>query len=155
MLYMICLTKKRYLIMLSFSVKFGILMIHLMNMQTMPIFLQTLKTLCQITLISRLKWLKLKLQAHDKHFYATLSRFSVKTSFVTRLTRRMPLDATRCLPFRFILGLQWGSYYSIFSFICMFFRSLFVLLSFFIQPLCCLSFDLRVLITPLVYSNSS
>ena len=30
----------------------------------------------------------------------------------------------------------------------MFCRSLFVLLSFFIWPLCCLSFDLRILITP-------
>ena len=34
-------------------------------------------------------------------------------------------------------------------------RSLFVFLSFFICPLCCLSFDLRILITPLVSSNSS
>jgi len=38
----------------------------------------------------------------------------------------------------------------------MFCRSSFVLLSFFFCPLCCLSFfDLRILITPLVYSNSS
>ena len=49
---------------------------------------------------------------------------------------------------------QWGSCYSIFSFMCMFCRSLFVLLSFFFWPLCCLSFDLRILITPLVSSNS-
>jgi hypothetical protein len=35
-------------------------------------------------------------------------------------------------------------------------RSLFVLLSFFFWPLCCLSFfDLRILITPLVSSNIS
>jgi hypothetical protein len=60
----------------------------------------------------------------------------------------------------------------IFSFMCMFFRSLFVLLYFFFLtivlsvllrftdsdylfdifwPLCCLFFDLRILITPLVY----
>jgi hypothetical protein len=39
---------------------------------------------------------------------------------------------------------------------CMFCRSLFVLLSFFFWLLCCLSFfDLRILITPLVSSNSS
>ena len=39
---------------------------------------------------------------------------------------------------------------------CMFCRSLFVPLSLFLWPLCCLSFfDLRILITPLVYSNSS
>jgi hypothetical protein len=49
----------------------------------------------------------------------------------------------------------WGSCYSIFSFICMFCRSLFVLLYFF-PPLCCLFFvDIRILIAPLVSSNSS
>ena len=37
----------------------------------------------------------------------------------------------------------------------MFYRSLFVLLSFFFWPWCCLSFDLLHLITPLVSSNSS
>ena len=46
-------------------------------------------------------------------------------------------------------------FYSIFSFMCMFCRSLFVLLSFFFLPSWCLSFDLRILITPLVSSNSS
>ena len=40
-------------------------------------------------------------------------------------------------------------------FCVMFCRSLYVLLSFFFWPLCCLSFDLRILITPLVSSNSS
>ena len=49
-----------------------------------------------------------------------------------------------------------GSCYSFYSFICMFCRSLFVLLYFFFWPLCCLSlFDLRNMITPLVSSNSS
>jgi hypothetical protein len=38
---------------------------------------------------------------------------------------------------------------------CMFCRSLFVLLSFFFWPLCYLFFDIRILITPLVSSNSS
>jgi len=37
----------------------------------------------------------------------------------------------------------------------LFCRSLFVLLSFFFWPLCCLSFDLRFLITPVVSSYSS
>ena len=37
----------------------------------------------------------------------------------------------------------------------MFCSSLFVLMSFFFWPLDCLSFDLRILITPLVSSNSS
>ena len=55
----------------------------------------------------------------------------------------------------FTPSFQWGSCYSIFSFICMFCRSLFVLL-YFVLPLCCLFFfDIRILITPLVYSNSS
>ena len=40
--------------------------------------------------------------------------------------------------------------------LCMFCGSLFVLLSFFFQPLCCMSFfDLRILITPLVSSKTS
>jgi hypothetical protein len=47
----------------------------------------------------------------------------------------------------FTPGFQWGSCYSIFSFICMFCRSLFVLLSFFFWPLYCLFFDWRLLIT--------
>jgi hypothetical protein len=42
---------------------------------------------------------------------------------------------------------------SIFSFICMFCRSLFVILYFFLWPLCCLFFNLRILITSLVSSS--
>jgi hypothetical protein len=38
---------------------------------------------------------------------------------------------------------------------CMFCRLLFVLLDFFFLPLCCLFFDIRILIAPLVSSNSS
>jgi hypothetical protein len=46
--------------------------------------------------------------------------------------------------------------YSIFSFMCIFCRSLFVLLYLLFRPLCCLFFfDLSILITPLVSSNSS
>ena len=44
-------------------------------------------------------------------------------------------------------GFYCGSRYSIFSFMCMFCRSLFVLLYFFCWQLCCLFFDLRILIT--------
>ena len=56
----------------------------------------------------------------------------------------------------FTPGFQWGSCNSIFSFICMFCRSLFVLFYFFFWPLCCLFFfDIRFLITPLMSSNSS
>ena len=50
----------------------------------------------------------------------------------------------------------WGSCYLIFSFMCMFCKSLFVLLYFFLWSLCCLFFfDILILITPLVSSNSS
>ena len=64
-----------------------------------------------------------------------------------------------CLPPgtpEFTPGFQWGACYSIFSFMCMFCRQLFVLLSFFFCPLCCLFFfDLRILSIPLLSSNSS
>ena len=57
---------------------------------------------------------------------------------------------------QFIPDSWWGSCYSIFSFMCMFCRLLFVLLCFFFWPLCCLFFfDIRILITPLIASNSS
>jgi hypothetical protein len=50
---------------------------------------------------------------------------------------------------------MWGSWYSIFSSMCMLCRSLFVLLYFFFWPLCCLLFfDIRILIATLVSSNS-
>ena len=48
-----------------------------------------------------------------------------------------------------------GWCYSILSLMCMFCRSLFFLLYFFFWPLYCLSFELRILIIPLVSSNSS
>ena len=48
----------------------------------------------------------------------------------------------------FTPGFWWGSCCLIFSFMCMFCRSVFILLSFFFWLLCCLSFDLRILITP-------
>jgi hypothetical protein len=50
-------------------------------------------------------------------------------------------------------GFQWDSCYSIFSFMCMFVDRC---LSFVFWPLCCLFFfDVQILITPLVSSNSS
>ena len=80
------------------------------------------------------------------------------TWFVTRLTQWVPLVERNCLSFRStrVHRFWQGSCYSIFSFICMFFRSLFVLLYFFFWPLCCLFFFyIQILITPLVSSNSS
>ena len=81
------------------------------------------------------------------------------TGFVTRLTRRVPL-VDQELP---ILP-EHTSAPPVFSgvrvtrslVLCVFCRSLFVLLSFFFWPLCCLFFfDIRILITTLVSSNSS
>jgi len=43
---------------------------------------------------------------------------------------------------RFAPSFKWGSCYSIFSFICVCCRSLYILLSSFFWPLCCLSFHL-------------
>jgi hypothetical protein len=45
--------------------------------------------------------------------------------------------------------------YSIFSFMCMYCKSLLVRFSSFFTPLCCLSCDLSILISPLVSSISS
>ena len=56
----------------------------------------------------------------------------------------------------FTTDFKWCSCYSIFRFMCMFCRSLFVLLPLFFWPLCCLFFfDVRILITSLISSNSS
>ena len=81
--------------------------------------------------------------------------------FVTTLTRPVPLveQALHTLPEHRISppGFWWGSCYSIFSFICtcMFCRSLLVLLYFFFRPLWCLFFfNIWILITPLLSSNS-
>jgi len=81
------------------------------------------------------------------------------TGFVTSLTWRVSLVEQELLTLpehlsspRFLVGLC----YLIFSFMCMFCWSLFVLLYFFFWPLCCLFFfDIRILITLLVSSNSS
>ena len=56
----------------------------------------------------------------------------------------------------FLNGFQWGSCYPNFGLLCMFCRSLFVLLSFFYWSLICLFlFDLWILITPLISSKST
>ena len=63
------------------------------------------------------------------------------TVFVARLTRRVPLVEQELLSLsgapEFIPGFKWGSRYSIFSFMCMFCRSMIVLLYLFFWPLCC------------------
>jgi hypothetical protein len=85
-------------------------------------------------------------------------------TFFSRCSRKIYVHGSftctwNCLPFRstwvqprFLLG----SCYSIFSFMCIFCRSFFVLLYFYFWPLCCLFFfDVQILITPLVSTNSS
>jgi hypothetical protein len=88
-----------------------------------------------------------------------ITTFVLITEFVTRLTRRVPLVEQKLLTLpehlsspRFLVGFVLLDL----LFICMFCRSLFVLLYFFFWPLCCLFFfDIWILITPLVSSNSS
>jgi hypothetical protein len=77
-----------------------------------------------------------------------------------KITRRVPLVEQELLTLPEHLSsssvFSGGSCYSIFSFMCMFCRSLFVLLYFFFWPLCCLFFsDIRILITFLVSPNYS
>ena len=75
---------------------------------------------------------------------------------VTRLARWMPL-VDLILPEHLSSPPDFSGVHGTRSlvFCVMFFRSLFFLWSFFFWPLCCLSFDLRILITPLVSSSSS
>ena len=73
------------------------------------------------------------------------------TGFVTRLIRRVSLMEQELLTLPDHLSSP-----PVFSFICIFCRSLFVLLYFFFWPLCCLFFfDTRIMIAPLVPSISS
>ena len=71
---------------------------------------------------------------------------------------RQPVDGKILFKYSAVLicalipAFQWGSCYLIFSFLCMFYRSLFVHLYFFFWPLCCLFFfDIQILITSLLY----
>ena len=85
------------------------------------------------------------------------------TGFVTRLIQRVPLvynirstfEAETTYPSgapEFTPGFWRGSSYSVFSFMGMCCRSLFVLLCIFVWPMCCLFFlDIRILITSLWY----
>ena len=72
--------------------------------------------------------------------------------------RRATSGAGTAYPYRapwLSSGFWWGSRYSILSLVCMFYRSLFVLLHFFFWPLCYLFFfDIRIRITLLVSSSS-
>ena len=70
------------------------------------------------------------------------------------LTTKVMLVRTACLSGApaFTAGFQWGSCYSIFIFMC----NVLHIVGFFCWPLCCLSvFDLRILITCSVSTNSS
>ena len=90
---------------------------------------------------------------YQKHF---LSRISKTYQCSPKDFQIVPWTAHPSGAPKFTPGFKCGSCYSIFSFICMFSWSLFVLLYFFFWPLCCLFFfDVRILIAPLVSSNSS
>jgi hypothetical protein len=93
------------------------------------------------------------------HTSRSLPRSWLITGFVTRLTWRVPLVEQELLTLpehmSFTPGSYLGSCYLIVSFHCMFCRLLFVLLYFFFWPLWCLFFDVQILITSLVSSNSS
>ena len=86
--------------------------------------------------------------------------FSCVSVFIrarVRLTWRVPLveQELPTLPEHLSSSPAFGSCNSIFGFMCMFCRSLFVFLYFFLWPSCCLFFfDLRILIIPLLSSNS-
>ena len=84
----------------------------------------------------------------------------LNTGFVTRVTRRVPLveQELLTLPEHLISSPDFNGVYvaQSLAWCVVFCRSLFVLYSFFFWPLCCLSsFDLWILITPLVSSISS
>ena len=70
------------------------------------------------------------------------------TGFVTRVTRWVPHVEQGLLT----LSVHLSTCCSIFSLLC---NVLKIVLSFVFWPLCCLSFDLRLLITPLASSNFS
>ena len=90
----------------------------------------------------------------DNYIYRLVKLFFVKIRCFTDVTSGTGTAYPSGTP-EFTPSFQWGSCYSIFSFLCMFCRSMFALLSFFFWPLCCLSFlDLRILNTPLVSSSS-
>ena len=98
----------------------------------------------------------------NDHGYVPLvvntSRSFPNSRFVTWLARRVPLveQDLLTLPEHLNSPPVFSGVHVIFSFTCMFCRSLFVLLYFFFWPLCCLFFfDIRILIAPLVSSISS
>jgi len=105
---------------------------------------------CGILCVGELKWPRI---------CSTCSKyFPVLSSFMTyhRVCNKINTTGTTngagtAYPFgapEFTPSFKWVSCYSIFSFMYMFCRSLFVLLSFFFLPLCCLFFfGIRILIT--------
>jgi hypothetical protein len=89
-------------------------------------------------------------------------RFGIFVSQMTTCRKYFPILSSfisyhqLCNYINIIGDTLWSSCYSIFSFMFMFCRSLFVLLYLFFWSLCCLLFfDIRMLIAPLISSNSS
>jgi hypothetical protein len=91
----------------------------------------------------------------NNHTLLTLIAYTMITGFVTRLTRRVPLveQVLLTLPEHLSSPPVFSGVHVTRSLVLclMFCRSLFVLLSFFFWPLCCLFFfDIRIMITSLV-----
>ena len=86
-----------------------------------------------------------------------LSSFMIYHRVCNQINTTSRTESRNCASFwstRVHTRFQWGSCYSIFSFMCNVLQIVVCPVLFFL-PLCCLSFDLRILITPLVSSNSS
>ena len=91
---------------------------------------------------------KLKIEQHEPHWNQIWTQLFLKGKHVN----------CSCSIYDTVVLLLFTPSFSrvrvMFSFMCMFGRSLYVILSFFFWPLCCLFFDLQILITPLVSPSS-
>ena len=99
-----------------------------------------------------MEWPGLFTKAYYLHKVIFLSMISQPFGFITLMKYRLSSKLLFSLPNN---GHNISSCYSIFSFIFMFCRSLFVLSYFFFWPLCCLFlFDIQLLITSLWYLHT-
>jgi hypothetical protein len=89
------------------------------------------------------------------HLHYSETNIKVQTRFnFIQMMNYLPFRSTR-VHMHPLSGYYTGSCYSIFSLLCMFGKSLFVLLYFFFWPFCLFFFDLRILIIPLISSSGS
>ena len=122
------------------------------NWKNSKVSLGSSQNICLIFLIT-LKMLKTShVQTTDfRHFVFSRTRMRQQCTLILLLKQRVQLVEQELLTIPEHLSSS-----PVFSFMCLFCRSLFVLLSFFIWTLCCpFFFDIRILIIYLVSSNSS